>query len=356
MSVWVHSLSLIVPKQVVETRYPGGCDQLLIALSSLARPPRTYSEADERLICATFRDQGHLEQARALLIANGFTETRDGDFIDFACVEPAHGPTAPCEWLSWRIDEDGRTVAWHASGEEGALWMPLEANAFENPARSHVLILSCDRGVEYQLDFNTGAVTSHAVETTHCDDEAVEDPDTFSFLDDEGGDERGDTSADTNYDESGCEGVAPRELQLIIAETLRENGQLFHRLTPGAFGMRVRQPRATYDLIVMANEESRLVSCYVTHSLLFPEPRRSALAEAITRANWGCGMGGFDLDLDDGTLRFRTAIDVEGGALVPTMVNNMIGTSLYTMERFHEAFMRVAWGGVEAREAVAQVE
>lgn len=343
MSVWVHSLSLIVPKQVVETRYPGGCDALVIALSSLARPPRTYSEADDRLVCATFRDHRHLEPARALLIANGFTETIDGDFIDFACVEPEHGPTAPCEWLSWRIDEDGRTVAWHASGEEGALWMPLEANAFEQPARSHVLILSCDGGVEYQLDFRTGAVTSHAVDPTRGDDDVEDESDSLDYLD------------DVIDDEGNEAGGAPRELHLIIADSLRTRGQLFHRLTPGAFGMRVRHTRATYDVIVMANEESRLVSCYVTHSVLVPEPRRSALAEAITRANWGFGMGSFDLDFDEGTMRFRTAIDVEGGTLVPKMLDNMIGTSLYTMERFHEAFMRVVWGGVEAREAVAQV-
>lgn len=339
MSVWVHSLSLIVPKQVVETRYPGGCDELLIALSSLARPPRTYSEADERLVCATFRDQRHLEPARALLMAAGLTELMDGDFADFACVEPEHGPTAPCAWLSWRIDDDGRTVAWHASGDEGALWMPLEANAFESPERRDVLTLSSDRGVEYQLDFRTGAVTSHAAPSPSPDEEGAEDADGFAFLD----------------DESGNDSVVPRELQLIIADTLRENGQLFHRLTPSAFGMRVRQPKATYDLILTADEESRLVSCYVTHSVLFPEARRGALAEAITRANWSFGMGSFDLDFDGGTLRFRTAIDVEGGALVPTMLNNMIGTSLYTMERFHEAFMRVGWGGVNGREAVAEV-
>lgn len=343
MSVWVHSLSLIVPKQVVERRYPRGCDELLIALSSLAHPPRTYSEADERLVCATFRDQRHLEPARALLIAKGFIEMRDGDFIDFACVEPEYGPTAPCEWLSWRIDEEARTVAWHASGEEGALWKPLEADAFARPPQSHVFILSCDRGVEYQLDFNTGAVTSHAVDPTSGDDDDTDESDAFAFLD------------EAIDDEGNAEGAAPRALHLIIADSLRTNGQQFHRLTPGAFGMRVRHTRATYDMIVMANEESRLVSCYVTHSVLVPEPRRNALAEAITRANWGFGMGSFDLDFDEGTLRFRTAIDVEGGALVPKMLDNMIGTSLYAMERFHEAFMRVAWGGVEAREAVAQV-
>lgn len=347
MSVWVHSLSLIVPKQVVETRYPGGCDALVIALSSLARPPRTYSEADERLVCATFRDHRHLEPARALLLASGFTETIDGDFVDFACVEPEHGPTAPCEWLSWRIDEDGRTVAWHASGEEGSLWMPLEANAFHTSEERDALILRCEGGVEYQLDFRTGAVTEHPAQslagddeaTDETTDEATDDADSFAFLDDAG---TGDV-------------VESRALHLIISDTLRDNGQLFHRLTPGAFGMRVRQPRATYDLMLMADEETRLVSCYVTHSLRFPEPRLAALAEAIARANWGFGMGSFDLDFDSGTLRFRTAIDVEGGALVPKMLDNMIGTSLYAMERFHEAFMRAAWGGASGREAVAQV-
>lgn len=352
MSVWVHSLSLVVPKQVLEQRYPGGCDALLVALSSFARHPRTYCDADERLVCMTFRDEGHLAPMRDHLVAAGLTECVDGDFIDFACVEPMHGPTAPCKWLMWRIDEDGRTIAWHASGEEGPCWIPSEANAFEESVPQHELRLACENGVETWLDFRTGALTWQVLDEGESSGGMPDATD--------GGDD------DAVIDESPCDESVLDELRLdaghgpallrIVAATLRKQTRHVHRLTPTAFGFRARQSGASYDVIVTAQEETQVVAVYVTHPVHLPASCRAALAEAITRINWRLGVGSFDLDVDGGTLRYRTAVDVEGGALVPTMVHNMIGTSLYTMERFHAAFMRVAWGGMPAREAVAEVE
>jgi len=58
---------------------------------------------------------------------------------------------------------------------------------------------------------------------------------------------------------------------------------------------------------------------YVFYSVIpvtAPEDRRIAVAELLTRANYGMLIGNFELDLDDGEIRYKTSIDMEG--VVPT--------------------------------------
>lgn len=55
-------------------------------------------------------------------------------------------------------------------------------------------------------------------------------------------------------------------------------------------------------------------------------------------------LGNFELDFADGELRFRASLDVEEGLLSEKMVGNMLGFSMHSMERFHDALMRIAFG------------
>ncbi|HEX4937022.1 MAG TPA: YbjN domain-containing protein, partial [Gemmatimonadaceae bacterium] len=332
------------------------------ALRALADPPRTCDDADERLVCAAFRDAAHLAPAIALLEREGLTGVRAGAFVDFGVIDPDRGPLAPCEWLAWRVTDDGHTIAWHAEGEEGPQWIDAEANAFEPVTRERRLRLAREDGVETWLDLGTGAVVSEPAADGEPGDDAPDAPD-FPGTSEEDDEPFGDAIDDgesfgdavpssVEYD---LDALRRRPLGVIIRDTLRENGQPVIRLSRTAFGVRVRQPRATYDLVVTFDEDTRLVGCYVTHSLAFPEARRQAIAETIARANWAIVLGSFDVDLESGTLRYRTSVDVEGGVLSPTMLHNMIAAGLFMMERHHDVLLQVAWGGMEPKEALARL-
>lgn len=87
-----------------------------------------------------------------------------------------------------------------------------------------------------------------------------------------------------------------------------------------------------------------------------PEDRRAAVAEFITRANFGMYIGNFELDWSDGEVRFKTSIDVEGGDLTATMIKNLTYLNVLTMDRYYPGLHKVAFEGADPAAAVAEIE
>lgn len=55
-----------------------------------------------------------------------------------------------------------------------------------------------------------------------------------------------------------------------------------------------------------------------------PEDARMAVAEFITRANYGMRIGNFELDLRDGEVRYKSSLDFEGATLTPALIQHTI--------------------------------
>ncbi len=87
-----------------------------------------------------------------------------------------------------------------------------------------------------------------------------------------------------------------------------------------------------------------------------PADRRPAVAEFLTRANYGLVLGNFEMDFSDGEVRYKTSIDVEGGALAQPMIRTMVYTNILMMDRYLPGIMSVVYAGVPPAEAIAQVE
>ena len=87
-----------------------------------------------------------------------------------------------------------------------------------------------------------------------------------------------------------------------------------------------------------------------------PEEKRPAVAEFITRANYGMIIGNFEMDFSDGEIRYKTSIDVEGGELTPMMVRTMLYTNVLMMDRYLPGIMAVIYGEESPAEAIAEIE
>ncbi len=118
---------------------------------------------------------------------------------------------------------------------------------------------------------------------------------------------------------------------------------------------RVQGDQSGYEIAFRTDAGSGLVvgNCLVPARI--PEARRPAVAETIVRINYRLFLGGFDMDFADGELRFRVGVDVEGGALTQTMVQNMVSASLWACDRYYGAFMLVAHGDVTPEQAIDMV-
>ena len=87
-----------------------------------------------------------------------------------------------------------------------------------------------------------------------------------------------------------------------------------------------------------------------------PESNRLAIAEFIARANYGTIIGNFELDFASGEIRYKTSIDVEGSTLTFPHIKQLVYTNVMMMDEYLPGMMSVIDGGVEARDAIAQIE
>jgi hypothetical protein len=145
-------------------------------------------------------------------------------------------------------------------------------------------------------------------------------------------------------------------LYTTVIEALEEKGTRYLEVEPGRVTFRLAGSRGAYDFFVYVHEDLEQIVCACSLGFRAPAEKRVALAEAVTRANWGMRLGAFDLDHSDGEVRFRIGIDVEGGLFVGAMLNNMIGAAFSMGERYHDAFLRVVYGDADPESVIAEAD
>lgn len=69
----------------------------------------------------------------------------------------------------------------------------------------------------------------------------------------------------------------------------------------------------SYDLLMDIKEERKILIIYVRSSLRFPVGRRKQLAEYLTRSNYGLVLGNFELDMNDGEVRYKCSVPASSG-------------------------------------------
>ncbi len=87
-----------------------------------------------------------------------------------------------------------------------------------------------------------------------------------------------------------------------------------------------------------------------------PEDARMAVTEFITRANYGLRIGNFELDFDDGEVRYKSSLDFEGAALTTELIKNAIYPAVQTMDRYLPGLMSVFYASKSPAEAIAEIE
>jgi len=104
-------------------------------------------------------------------------------------------------------------------------------------------------------------------------------------------------------------------------------------------------------------DEDDEIVVYLSRCPVFvPEERRTAAMEYLTRANYGLRIGNFELDLDDGEVRYKSSLDVEGDELTPALVKRIMRPNLITMDRYLPGLMRVIYGSADPAKEIADLE
>ena len=86
------------------------------------------------------------------------------------------------------------------------------------------------------------------------------------------------------------------------------------------------------------------------------EERKIAIAEFITKVNYGMVIGNFEFDFSDGEIRYKTSLDVEGDRLSHALIKQAVYINVLTMDKYLPALAAVINNELSVDEAIAQVE
>ena len=87
-----------------------------------------------------------------------------------------------------------------------------------------------------------------------------------------------------------------------------------------------------------------------------PDSKRLAVAEFLTRANSGMIIGNFEMDFEEGEIRYKTSIDVEDDSLSSALIKRLVYANVMMIDGYLPGIMSVIYGDVTPRDAIAQIE
>jgi len=143
----------------------------------------------------------------------------------------------------------------------------------------------------------------------------------------------------------------------ILVDFLAEDGWAPESVSDESIvRLKARGESGEWELYGLAREDDQQIVVYAECPLTAPEERRAEVMEFITRANFGLAVGNFDLDLDDGEIRFRTSLDVKGDRLSPALLRQVVWDNIAVTDKYLPGLREVIESGVSAREALAKIE
>jgi hypothetical protein len=117
-----------------------------------------------------------------------------------------------------------------------------------------------------------------------------------------------------------------------------------------------RGERGTWVCFAQVDDEHQRFLFHSVMGLNIPLQYRPAVAEYLTRVNYGLPLGNFEMDLDSGDVRFKTSIEVPEGELTVAMVRTLTYVNVRSMDHYFPGVLAVVHGGLSPEAALARAE
>jgi hypothetical protein len=111
-----------------------------------------------------------------------------------------------------------------------------------------------------------------------------------------------------------------------------------------------------WNCYAQANDENHIFIFYSVCPVTIPTEKRDAVAEFLTRANYGLLVGNFELDYADGEVRYKSSLDVENSSLSQPLFHNLVYANVWMMDRYLPGIMEVTYGNAFPLDAIRKIE
>lgn len=114
--------------------------------------------------------------------------------------------------------------------------------------------------------------------------------------------------------------------------------------TNHAIGMNYKGENGTWGCIARAREEYNQFVYYSLYPVPIPQERQLAMMVFLTLVNFGMIVGNFEMDVNDGEVRFKSSIDVGRAKLQNKYIRPVVVANLGMMNKYFAGITRVIAG------------
>ncbi len=110
------------------------------------------------------------------------------------------------------------------------------------------------------------------------------------------------------------------------------------------------------DIRVMMVIDETMLQVFTYPANKVPEDHRQLIAEAITRANYGLKLGNFEMDFEDGELRYQTALPLGETFPDDEIIDHVLYVGGAMVDRYLPAFLSIIYGNEDVKLAIRAAE
>ena len=147
-------------------------------------------------------------------------------------------------------------------------------------------------------------------------------------------------------------------LTTLVQELLSEHGYqcLKDDRHDNTLHGRVSLQSGHFGLVIDTGTDPDEMNIYLYLPDKVPEAKRYTVMEYLTRVNWHLPTGHFEIDLDDGRVRFVTNQLAHDGKLPVELMLTLMRNALDRVETFFPGILRIVHGNLHAVAALTEIE
>lgn len=107
----------------------------------------------------------------------------------------------------------------------------------------------------------------------------------------------------------------------------------------------------TFQCIADAKEDEERFIFLSICSANVPNDKRVVMSELLTRINYGSFLGNFEMDYEDGEIRYKTSICCKSSELTINIIEHIIMANIVMMDTSLIGIMKLIYGDISAKEA-----
>ncbi len=136
----------------------------------------------------------------------------------------------------------------------------------------------------------------------------------------------------------------------------RENWQFTQVEEDSVLYMDFPGKNGIFTCYAKARETQQQLIFYSHCPIIVPESKLLSIAEFITRANYNMVIGNFELDFNEGEIRYKTSIDIEDMQLSYNCIKNLIYTNVNIIDKYLPGIISLINDDVLPAFAINQIE